>query len=614
MDGHHEPQDKDFLASMFPNDNQQNMFSMPYTQQQQIQQPSIPPPLSPTLNVDMLNNLISMQGIDSQQPASPTSPSYNAQNLLEQQFKLSQLQQLQQLQNQIFQQQIALISGQASNVMQSPSSSLEPRRELQNQFNGLPTPGPSAEIHAQQPSMDFVSPIVLSNSFIEPTSHPPSLPPPQEPFRPDLHMAPIHPPNHHMNHNFHERGSTSAPAHIAFRNSISSSADLDFDISPLTSPWLGAQQHHHPGAISRYPTANKRSASSSGDETNGMPSRKKHSPAIRPTNPGMPTNGSRFRATRSTNSTPLIRSTRSRKGSIAGGEVPADSPSPVDLSMPPPAPPIGSSASSSGSEAPPDHFNSSPQFNPHLTPVTPASIMKLGRLGINNSLVPPTTRQIIPLKTETKGKAAASAAKPKAPVKNTRKAASLVSPSLKPILPAGSAPIPIAPPVTAPVVQVRKTSHKAAEQKRRDSLKTTFDDLRVLLPPIPLPTDEKYPPEEILPGALPPRGPPKAGGEGPNKGVSKLQLLMCGNEYIRVLKSRVNRRDSEIEKLRSMVRRMSLGAPPTENDEDLDLDRDLDSVELLGGGILGLGGGVTGMGGAMATIGEDAFEGGDDDD
>ena len=36
--------------------------------------------------------------------------------------------------------------------------------------------------------------------------------------------------------------------------------------------------------------------------------------------------------------------------------------------------------------------------------------------------------------------------------------------------------------------QIRKSSHKAAEQKRRDSLKTSFDDLRLLLPPIPLPS------------------------------------------------------------------------------------------------------------------------------
>lgn len=140
-------------------------------------------------------------------------------------------------------------------------------------------------------------------------------------------------------------------------------------------------------------------------------------------------------------------------------------------------------------------------------------------------------------------------------------------------------------PLPQPVLQVRKTSHKAAEQKRRDSLKTTFDDLRVLLPPIPLPSDENFPDERILPGALPPRGPPKAGGEGPNKGVSKLQLLMCGNDFIRQLKARVERRDEEIEKLRREITRLRslLGVDVTDSGEEgLDLERDLDAVEAYG--------------------------------
>lgn len=117
-------------------------------------------------------------------------------------------------------------------------------------------------------------------------------------------------------------------------------------------------------------------------------------------------------------------------------------------------------------------------------------------------------------------------------------------------------------------------------------MKTTFDDLRGLLPPIPLPTEEK-PDEPVLPGALPPRGPPKAGGEGPNKAVSKLQLLMCGNDYIRQLKGRVQRRDEEIEKLRREVRRLRIGGSVAgtleEGMEELDLDRDLDAVEAFGG-------------------------------
>ena len=144
-----------------------------------------------------------------------------------------------------------------------------------------------------------------------------------------------------------------------------------------------------------------------------------------------------------------------------------------------------------------------------------------------------------------------------------------------------------------PVVQVRKTSHKAAEQKRRDSLKTTFDDLRGLLPPIPLPSDDNFPEERILPGALPPRGPPKTGGEGPNKGVSKLQLLMCGNDFIRQLKARIERRDEEIDCLRRAVARLRMvvangldgdAGLEGELDDELDLEKDLDAIEKVGNG------------------------------
>ena len=135
---------------------------------------------------------------------------------------------------------------------------------------------------------------------------------------------------------------------------------------------------------------------------------------------------------------------------------------------------------------------------------------------------------------------------------------------------------------TQPPLQVRKTSHKAAEQKRRDSLKTSFDDLRLLLPPIPLPSDEGFPDEPILPGAMPPRGPPKGNADGPNRGVSKLQLLRCGNDYLRRLKGRVERRDSEIERLRREIARLRIvagAAAVPEGEEAVDLEEDLDAVE-----------------------------------
>lgn len=71
------------------------------------------------LAISLLNNLLQMQGLENAQSTAttPTSsspstaqPSYNPQLLLEQQIKLTQLQQLQQLQNQIFQQQVLVLS------------------------------------------------------------------------------------------------------------------------------------------------------------------------------------------------------------------------------------------------------------------------------------------------------------------------------------------------------------------------------------------------------------------------------------------------------------------------------------------------------------------------
>lgn len=118
-------QQKDFLSSLFPLDVpiDQHRGSLLEGQQQQpmfqfnngLQLPNTGANMQPQLNMDLLGNLMSMQGVESQSQANnnggiPTSPhqtqsQYNPQLLLEQQFKLTQLQQLQQLQNQIFQQQ-----------------------------------------------------------------------------------------------------------------------------------------------------------------------------------------------------------------------------------------------------------------------------------------------------------------------------------------------------------------------------------------------------------------------------------------------------------------------------------------------------------------------------
>lgn len=155
----------------------------------------------------------------------------------------------------------------------------------------------------------------------------------------------------------------------------------------------------------------------------------------------------------------------------------------------------------------------------------------------------------------------------------------------------------------------------------------------------------------LLPGALPPRGPPKAGGEGPNKSVSKLQLLICGNEYIKTLKGRVERRDDEIVRLRKEVKKLrrflglggnqggdgmesggesggsslvgdELGEPYAMNvasllehlDLELDLDKDIDEVETMASGTMETAGGgyrddnIMTTAGSHITIEEDDEE------
>lgn len=245
------------------------------------------------------------------------------------------------------------------------------------------------------------------------------------------------------------------------------------------------------------------------------------------------------------------------------------------------------------------------QSHQQIKPVTPAMMMNINRMG---SASVPVSPAIVPQDVVGKGKGRDDDAVSVARTRSTKRG---TGNGLKTLLPAGPTPHILQSPTTSSsgsasvmtpqlAPQVRKSSHKAAEQKRRDSLKTTFDDLRGLLPPIPLSNSDNpddpsstpvalLPSRPLLPGALPPRGPPKAGGEGPNKGVSKLQLLMCGNEYIRVLRARVERRDTEIAKLRREVARLrdhhqQMGLSFDVGVEDVDLEKDIDAVELIGKG------------------------------
>lgn len=259
--------------------------------------------------------------------------------------------------------------------------------------------GSSTELRAQQQPLEYVSPMILN--YLEPPTenYPEAMTPMPSSMNPQYTIPP--------------RGAASAPAHIVFRTN--SSTDIDIDISPLTSPWLGAQQHH-PSYVQR----NKRTASSSGDEASSKPSKKKQSPAIRPYNPAAAPKRA-TRTSKSTTSTPILRSARSRN------EILDDSPSPVDLSMPPPA----STSSHSVMTMPPPDSTAFP--SPSLTPVTPASIMNLGRLGVNN------TNNLAPVKFQDKGKAPAKPSISTGTLpqrsKTTRRASIGASPALKPILP-----------------------------------------------------------------------------------------------------------------------------------------------------------------------------------
>ncbi|KAJ9120734.1 hypothetical protein QFC22_002665 [Naganishia vaughanmartiniae] len=134
--------------------------------------------------------------------------------------------------------------------------------------------------------------------------------------------------------------------------------------------------------------------------------------------------------------------------------------------------------------------------------------------------------------------------------------------------------------------EVRKSSHKQAEQRRRDSLKSGFDELRLLLPPI---NAEALDPEtgEPIPGSSAPRLLPKSSlvpDSNPNKAVSKVALLKYSNEYIGRLNGKVERRDNYIDILKEAIRscRHIAGFGPDEQlDELLDYafeDEDEDEV------------------------------------
>lgn len=128
----------------------------------------------------------------------------------------------------------------------------------------------------------------------------------------------------------------------------------------------------------------------------------------------------------------------------------------------------------------------------------------------------------------------------------------------------------------------RKSSHKAAEQKRRDSLKLCFEELRKILPPLAQTANE----EDRRPGEGNVGG--QRGGsvdpENPNKGVSKVALLRRSNEYVGILDDRIARRDRAIDALRFALSesRFRNGDDTGDEVEGFDFDQ-LDKGEKVAG-------------------------------
>jgi hypothetical protein len=125
-------------------------------------------------------------------------------------------------------------------------------------------------------------------------------------------------------------------------------------------------------------------------------------------------------------------------------------------------------------------------------------------------------------------------------------------------------------------IESRRTSHKAAEQKRRDSLKFCFDELRGMLPGITLDDDapggsylgpdgaledidvEQFDPAELCDAET---------SRLANRAISKVALLRHSNEYLVRITTRLARRDAALADARNEIvqLRAALGLPPPAN-------------------------------------------------
>ncbi|ORY32082.1 hypothetical protein BCR39DRAFT_524096 [Naematelia encephala] len=345
--------------------------------------------------------------------------------------------------------------------------------------------------------------------------------------------------------------------------------------SPATGPSIGAGPHRHP-----------------------LPSKTRPSPMMKPTHrshtrqpsantslPNSPVNvmgkysqpvipGSGFLP-------PAVIDHRGVQQAMQQNLSTSSTPSPVDLSqiMPPPPVPLQQNGQTKG-----------------IVPMTPASLMNLvgGSASAPLTGIPDRENNSTPVQAprrQSTVKPAPAKQKVTAPV-GKRQTSKLVPTA------AGKRALAMRPPgvgvrsalkaaaaaqlLPLPEGETRKTSHKAAEQKRRDSLKAGFDELRLLLPPI---NTEALDPEsgEPIPGSSAPRLLPKSSlvpDDNPNRGVSKVALLRFSNEYIVRLHDKIDKRDGYIDKLRSEVVRLRGLGDPDEVDSEIKGDEGEDLLEM----------------------------------
>lgn len=355
------------------------------------------------------------------------------------------------------------------------------------------------------------------------------------------------------------------------------SASGGYHSSPVIVPSVGGAGHSSPAL-----------GPSSAGPHRSLPAKSRPSPMMKPTNhrshvrgasTSVPTSPMTFKMSGGGFLPPAAIDNRGvQPQALQGGSTStASTPSPVDLAQIMPPPPVPS------------------QGRPKI-PMTPASLMNLSKAEEAEAHVPAeqpvasTSTLDAPPPPRAAAKKATSALAPQPGAKRGSRlvpaSGSAAAKRALAIRPPGvgvrAATKGAAAAAGANEPETRRTSHKAAEQKRRDSLKAGFDELRLLLPPI---NTEALDPEsgEPIPGSSAPRLLPKSSlvpDDNPNRGVSKVALLKFSNEYIVRLHDKVNKRDEYIDKLRAEVTRLRLG---DEDEVRGDEGEDLLEMDMLEG-------------------------------